>query len=138
MTMVLVDTNIFIDLFGPPSAFLGWSSRQLIKCRSEGQLVISPIIWAELAGLRTSEADLTGLMARLDLVREALPFSAAYEAGCAHMLYRKNGGLREKTLPDFFIGAHALVKSHRLLTRDAARYRAYFPSVDLISPETHS
>jgi len=137
MTSVLVDTNIFIDIFGPPNPFLDWSSRHLTTCRSEGQLVLSPIVWAELAGVRPSEADLSRLMARLDLVRESLPFSAAFEAGRAHIAYRKGGGLREKTLPDFFIGAHALVKSHRLLTRDTARYRAYFPSVDLISPETH-
>ena len=69
--------------------------------------------------------------------REALSYDAAFQAGKAHFSYRKAGGLRERTLPDFLIGAHALVRSHRLLTRDAARYRAYFPALEIISPETH-
>lgn len=137
MISVLVDTNIFIDIFGPPNPFRSWSARQLAMRRGEAQLVLSPIVWAELAGMQASEADLTALLARLDLVREALPFSAAYEAGRAHVAYRRSGGVRERTLPDFFIGAHAQLKSHQLLTRDAARYRGYFPNVELICPETH-
>jgi predicted nucleic acid-binding protein len=86
--------------------------------------------------MRPSEADLAATLAPLDFMREALPFSAAYEAGRAYLAYRKAGGVRERTLPDFFIGAHAMVKSYRLLTRDAQRYRGYFPSLDIISPET--
>ncbi|MGO7029267.1 type II toxin-antitoxin system VapC family toxin, partial [Rhizobium johnstonii] len=65
------------------------------------------------------------------------PFPAAYRAGMAHAKYRRRGGLNERTLPDFFIWAHALDRSHRLLTRDGARYRSYIPEIDIISPETH-
>jgi predicted nucleic acid-binding protein len=83
------------------------------------------------------EEALVSLLGRLNLTREPLPFPAAYRAGIAHAKYRKNGGNRERTLPDFFIGAHAEWHRHRLLTRDAARYRSYFPSLDIISPETH-
>ena len=54
-----------------------------------------------------------------------------------HRKYRRSGGLRERVLPDFLIGAHAAVKSYRILTRDAARYRTYFPDVDIIAPDTH-
>jgi hypothetical protein len=137
MTSVLVDTNVLIDVFGRPTPFLDWSVQQLAIWKRQAQLVLTPVVWAELAGLRTSEADLAGTLAPLDLVREPLPFSAAYEAGRAHVAYRKAGGARERTLPDFFIGAHATVKSYRLLTRDPQRYRGYFPSLDIISPETH-
>ena len=137
MISVLVDTNIFIDVFGPPNPLRNWSARQLAIRKGEVQFVLSPIVWAELAGMQASEADLTALLARLDLVREALPFSAAYEAERAPLGYRRSGGVRERTLPDFFIGAHAQLKSHHLLTRDGARYRSYFPDVELICPETH-
>jgi predicted nucleic acid-binding protein len=68
--------------------------------------------------------------------REAIPFDAAFAAGKIHRLYRLKGGKRERTLPDFFIGAHAEVGKYQLLTRDAARYSSYFPLVTLISPAT--
>ncbi len=69
--------------------------------------------------------------------REFLPWEAAFLAGVTHSRYRRAGGVRERTLPDFFIGAHAVVAGHRLLTRDAARYRSYFPDLDIMSPETY-
>ncbi len=137
MTSILVDTNIFIDVFGPPNVFRDWSAGQLASWKRRSQLILTPIVWAELASMTASEADLANLLARLDLMREVLPFSAAYEAGRAHVAYRRSGGLRERTLPDFFIGAHASVRAHRLLTRDPQRYRSYFPDIDIISPETH-
>ena len=68
------------------------------------------------------------------LEREALPFEAAFAAGKAFQTYRRRGGARTAPLPDFFIGAHALVRGHGLLTRDASRYRTYFPEVELIAP----
>lgn len=137
MTSVLVDTNILIDVFGPETSFKEWSSRAILSLKPDVQFVITPIVWAELAGMASSEEELMFLLARLNLIREPLPFSAAYRAGMAHRQYRRHGGARERTLPDFLIGAHAFVRSHRLLTRDAARYRVYFPSLDIISPETH-
>jgi predicted nucleic acid-binding protein len=137
MTSILIDTNIFIDIFGPPTRFLEWSVRQIASLRTTSSFVLSPIVWAELAGMRHSEAELATLFSRLDLVRETLPFSAAYRAGVAHRDYRTRGGVRERTLPDFLIGAHAAVRGHRLLTRDAARYRTYFPDLATISPETN-
>ena len=137
MTSVLIDTNIIIDVFGPETPFKVWSSKAILALKPEAQFILSPIVWAELAGMMASEDVLAQSLARLNPVREALPFTAAYQAGLAHQRYRRAGGQRERTLPDFLIGAHASVRSHRLLTRDVARYRSYFPALDLISPETH-
>lgn len=69
--------------------------------------------------------------------REGIPWEAAHEAGRAHREYRRRGGARDRTLPDFLIGAHAQVKGYRLLTRDPRRYREYFPAVDIVAPDTH-
>lgn len=137
MTSVLIDTNIIIDVFGPETPFKIWSSEAILALKPDAQFVLSPIVWAELAGMMPSEDALAQTLSRLNPVREALPFSAAYQAGIAHQRYRRAGGQRERTLPDFLIGAHAQTRSHRLLTRDAARYRSYFPALDIISPETH-
>jgi hypothetical protein len=66
--------------------------------------------------------------------REALPYEAAFLAGKSFLAYRRRGGVRRPPLPDFYSGAHATVRRYRLLTRAAARYRAYFPTVALIAP----
>jgi len=136
-TSVLIDTNILVDVFGPETPFKAWSSQAILTLRPSVHFVLTPIVWAELAGLAPSEAELASWLSPLELAREALPFPAAHRAGLAHMRYRRAGGSRERTLPDFLIGAHAETRGHRLLTRDAARYRSYFPSVDILSPETH-
>jgi predicted nucleic acid-binding protein len=68
------------------------------------------------------------------LERRPIPWEAAFLAGKCFALYRRRGGDRRSPLPDFFIGAHAAVDGMTLLTRDAGRYRAYFPKLSLITP----
>ena len=97
----------------------------------------SPIVWSEIAASPIREDELTVALSWLDMARESIPFEAAFRAGKAHRAYRLAGGQRERTLPDFLIGAHAEWRHHRLLTRDAPRYRSYFPTLDILSPETH-
>ncbi|MBZ9675583.1 type II toxin-antitoxin system VapC family toxin [Mesorhizobium sp. ES1-1] len=133
----LIDTNILIDVWGPAGPLTGWSSSAIASCRCEGGLVLNTIVWSELAPLIRTEAALRKAADMLAMEREFLPWDAAFLAGVAHSRYRRAGGVRERTLPDFLIGAHASVAGHRLLTRDAARYRNYFPNLDIISPETH-
>jgi len=137
MTSTVVDTNVLIDILGPASPLRTWSLGVLERCHAEGDLVLNPVIWSELSASPLSEQEITLAFGWLGMRREPLSYEAAYQAGKAHFAYRRSGGLRDRTLPDFLIGAHATVRSHRLLTRDAARYRAYFPSLDIISPETH-
>jgi predicted nucleic acid-binding protein len=135
-TSFLVDSNVLIDALGGPGD-LAWSSAALVSCARLGELVVNPVIWAELAAMRPTEEQLEKIFERLPLRREPLPMSAAFPAGRAHIAYRKSGGARERTLPDFLIGAHAAISDYTLLTRDAARYRTYFPELDIVSPEIH-
>lgn len=137
MTSTVVDTNVLIDVLGPATPLRIWSLGALKRCLEEGELVLNPIIWSELAASPLSELEINLAFGWLGMKREFFSYDAAFHAGKAHFAYRRAGGLRERTLPDFLIGAHAFVRSHRLLTRDASRYRAYFPSLDIISPETH-
>jgi predicted nucleic acid-binding protein len=137
MTSTVVDTNVLIDMLGPATPVRSWSLSALKRCAEEGELILNPVIWSELSASPLSELEITLAFGWLGMKREGLSYDAAFQAGKAHFSYRRSGGLRERTLPDFLIGAHAAVRSHRLLTRDAARYRAYFPSLDIISPETH-
>lgn len=133
----LVDTNVLIDVFHTPSAFTEWSTAQLAAARANGPLLINPLIFAEMAaGYATSE-DLESALAPSLFRREELPWDAAFAAGHAFLQYRRSGGDRHSPLPDFYIGAHAMVRDYRLLSRDAAKYRTYFPLLSIISPETH-
>jgi predicted nucleic acid-binding protein len=133
----LIDTNVLIDVWAPAGRETKWSASAITQCRREGALVINTIVWSELAPLIATEAALRKAVEALKMNREFLPWEAAFLAGVTHSRYRRAGGLRERTLPDFFIGAHAVVAGHRLLTRDAARYRSYFPDLDIMSPENY-
>ena len=133
----LVDTNVLIDVWGRGGPATEWSTNAIASCRREGALVVNTIVWSELASLIATEAQLKRATDMLEIDRELVPWEAAFVAGVAHSRYRRAGDVRERTLPDFFIGAHATVAGHRLLTRDPARYRSYFPDLEIISPETH-
>ena len=135
MTGTLVDSNVLIDVFSQDSAWMDWSSRALGELGSEGPLVINAVIYAEVSHRYSSKELLDRELPEDVFIRESIPWAAAFLAGKAHAEYRRRSGHRRSPLPDFFIGAHAAVAGLRLLTRDATRYRTYFPTVDLIAPE---
>ena len=132
--MILIDSNVLLDLGDEKSEWHGWSVATLASVADETELVINPIIYAEASIRFASPALFDDAFPPEDYLRRAIPFSAAFLAGKAHTQYRLRGGARSSTLPDFFIGAHALVASYAILTRDTRRFKRYFPSVDLISP----
>jgi predicted nucleic acid-binding protein len=135
VTAVLVDSNVLIDVLAPDPDWEAWSSDALRRAADRAVLVINPIVFAEVSfGYTTIEA-LDDALDREQLKREALPWAAAFLAGRAYLDYRRRGGERRSPLPDFFIGAHAAVAGYGLLTRDPARYRTYFPRLELIAPD---
>ena len=132
--MVLVDTNVLLDIFTDDAQWQQWSAEQLEQAASRDELAINPIIYAELAPGFQRESQLERALARWPLVRLTLPYEAGFAAGRAFLAYRRDGGLRRSPLPDFYIGAHAAIARMPLLTRDAARYRRYFPRLALVAP----
>lgn len=134
MSTVLVDSNIIMDVIASDSEETRWSVNTLERLSNHSPLVINPLIYAEVSvAFASIEALETALP--LDLYkRDGLPYEAGFLAGKAFLEYRRRGGLRKSPLPDFYIGAHAAVADYRLLTRDVARYRTYFPTVGLIAP----
>jgi hypothetical protein len=101
---------------------------------NEAVLVINPLIYAEISVRYESVEELEAALPTDAFRREVLPYEAAFLAGKSFLTYRRRGGRRTSPLPDFYVGAHAAVRGYRLLTRDAARYRAYYPTVELIAP----
>lgn len=133
--VVLVDTNVLVDVAVRDPVWQQWSRRQMAA--AAGSLVINPVIYAEFSIRYTAPDEVEELLPREDFHRENLPWEAAFAAGAAFRQYRAAGGMRERVLPDFLIGAHAVVRGYSILTRDTEGYRSYFPSVELITPDTH-
>lgn len=132
--LVLVDSNVLLDVLEEDPKWYGWSAEQLACAAETSILAINPIIYAEVSiGFERVE-DLEEAMPASTFERRPVPWEAAFLAGKSFLQYRRAGGSRRSPLPDFFIGAHALVEGMELLTRDAARYRSYFPKLRLIAP----
>ena len=134
MTTVLVDSNVIMDVIPPGTQWTAWSTEALRRVGGESVAVINPIIYAELAAGFDSIEELEFALPAEFYGREHLPFEAAFLAGKAFFEYRRRGGTRRSPLPDFYIGAHAAVSGFKLLTRDASRYRTYFPTLEIIAP----
>ena len=133
--MILVDTNILIDIATGDPNWAEWSIGAMDRARREqAPLLTNLVIYAEFSLGFTTSAECDGEVERFGLLFADIPKPAAFRAGVAFREYRRNGGARPHPLPDFFIGAHASVLGVPLLTRDVARYRSYFPEVTLIAP----
>lgn len=131
----LVDSNVLLDIFTEDPAWLEWSTQSLAAAAESGPLYVNPIVYAEVSIRFSRVEDLDDALPSTEFRRSPLPWAAAFLAGKAFMTYRRNRGSAHLPLPDFFIGAHAAVEGLALLTRDAARYRTYFPTVELLAPE---
>jgi predicted nucleic acid-binding protein len=125
---------VLLDVMSEDPRWFEWSSGALAGVADDGAIVINPVIYAEVSVRFSRVEDLDEALPPDVYVRAALPWSAAFLAGKCFVDYRRRGGERRSPLPDFFIGAHAAVAGMRLLTRDAARYRTYFPGIDLVAP----
>lgn len=135
MTAVLVDSNVILDVLTEDRKWFDWSAGALAEIGDRSRLVINAVIYTEISVRFTRIEDLEAALPASLVSREAIPFEAAFLAAKAFHAYRKRGGARTTTLPDFFIGAHAAVAGYAIATRDPARYRSYFPKVRLIAPE---
>jgi hypothetical protein len=133
-TPILVDSNVILDLATVDSVWAEWSAVAIARFVNEAVLVINPLIYAEISVRYESVEELEAALPTDAFRREVLPYEAAFLAGKSFLTYRRRGGRRTSPLPDFYVGAHAAVRGYRLLTRDAARYRAYYPTVELIAP----
>ncbi len=134
MSVVLVDSSVVLDVITEDPRWGAWSAHALARCAEEGELAINPIIYAEVSIRFERIEELDETLPEADFRRLPLPWEAAFLAGKSFLRYRRRGGARHAPLRDFYIGAHAAVSGLTLLTRDAARYRSYFPSLRVIAP----
>jgi predicted nucleic acid-binding protein len=133
--MLLVDTNVLVDVLEDDPLWADWSVQQLRAQSQVHQLFINPVIYAELSLTFDSVKELDATIEGIGLKVQEMPRPALFLAGRAFLKYRRGGGTRTNVLADFFIGAHASVLGCGILTRDGRRYRNYFPRVALVAPE---
>lgn len=132
--MLLVDTNVLVDVLQDDPQWSDWSIGQLRAQAAVHELVINPVVYAEVSlSFSTIEA-LDQVLSKLELTVREIPRPALFLAGKAFAQYRRRGGNKVQVLPDFFIGAHAAVQGWPLLTRDASRFRTYFPGLEVLAP----
>jgi predicted nucleic acid-binding protein len=133
--MLLVDTSILVDVLQDDPQWGEWSTTQLRAQAQIHELAINSVIYAEMSIYFRRAESLDQLVEAMHLRMEEIPKAALFLAGKAFVHYRKRGGTKTQVLPDFFIGAHATVQNMALLTRDASRFKTYFPTLQVISPQ---
>lgn len=132
--MLLVDTNVLVDMLENDPDWAEWSIGQMRAQSQVRKLVINPVIYAELSLTFSTAESLDDTLAALQIPMVEIPKPALFLAGKAFVKYRRQGGTKINVPADFFIGAHAAVARWPVLTRDVRRYAAYFPTVELIAP----
>lgn len=134
MRRVLVDSNVLLDVLTDDPNWYDSSASQLDDCAASADLCINPIIYAEVSVGFARIEELDQALSPADFIRLELPWEAGFLAGKAFLRYRRARGRRTSPLPDFYIGAHAAIEGMPLLTRDARRYRSYYPALELLCP----
>jgi predicted nucleic acid-binding protein len=134
MGLVLVDSNVILDVLTEDAEWFAWSADALAQAAERDVLVINPIVYAEISIRFERIEELEAALPTNLFRRDPLPWEAGFLAGKCFLAYRRRGGPRRSPPPDFYVGAHAAVRAMRLLTRDAARYETYFSKLSLIAP----
>jgi len=135
VTASLIDTNVLLDVVTADAVWADGSVAALDAAAMAGPVWINDVVYAELSVRFASIEALDAMLGEAQIDLAPMPRAALFLAGKAFVNYRAAGGRRTGVLPDFFLGAHAAVRGWRLLTRDLARYRTYFPTIDLVTPQ---
>jgi predicted nucleic acid-binding protein len=133
--VTLVDSNVLLDVVTDSEAWADWSQARLEQAALNGPLLINDVVYAEVSTRFPAVEAANAVLLDMGIDVAPIPRSALFLAGKAYLRYRASGGIRTGVLSDFYIGAHASVEKLPLLTRDARRYRTYFPTIAIISPD---
>jgi predicted nucleic acid-binding protein len=126
-----VDSSVLLDVLLNDPTHGKQSADLLEEAFNTGGLIVSEIVYAEIASQFDSQQALDFALAQLNIRMVCSNCETAFMAGQRWWEYRRAGGTRTRLLADFLIGAHALVNAERLLTRDRGFFRTYFPELTL-------
>ena len=130
-----IDSMVLIDLFQQEPRWSPRAATAIDRAIRAGRVIACDIVWAEVAGRFTSDDVLAATMAELSVEFDGITETAATSAGRLWRRFRASGGgRRDRIVPDFMIGAHALERADALLTRDRGFYRRYFKGLEILEP----
>lgn len=134
MNGIFIDSCVLLDLFTNDPQWANWSERMLDKFSQTNTLYINTIVYTEISiGFAKIEV-LDAAINELGIKVLEIPREALFLTGKTFLKYRRNRGTKKSPLPDFFIGAHVAISKFTLVTRDVAKYKTYFPQINLVSP----
>lgn len=132
--MILVDTDVLLDVLQDDPNWAAWSQAQLESAALTDRLAINAVIYSELSMAFERIEELEQVVVEASLALDSIPREALFLAGKVFLQHRRRKGNKQGVLQDFYIGAHAAVAQCAILTRDVGRYRGHFPTVPLITP----
>lgn len=133
--MIAVDSSTLVDLFDGTDEAAEAAEAALREALHVGPVVLCAVVLAEICTALKHGSDVLQHIEDAGIHYLPLEARAALRAGEMQRRYRQRGGRRERTVPDFLIGAHALLQCTALITRDAGFYRDYFKGLKLIVPQ---
>ena len=133
--MVAIDSSVLIDLLAGDDAAAEGAEVSLRECLGAGPVAVCDVVLAEVTTALRDGAEVLGVLEEMGLSFHATEAKAAVRAGEMQRRYRQRGGKRQRTVPDFLVGAHALLQCNALITRDAGFFRDYFKGLKVIVPK---
>jgi len=134
--MIAIDSSVIIDLLSDNAGTADGAEASLRQCLSIGPVVVCDVALTEITTALRNGAEVQGVLEEVGIGYSPIESKSAVRAGEMQRRYRQRGGRRERTVPDFLVGAHALLQCDALITRDAAFFRDYFKGLKVIVPET--
>ena len=131
--MILVDSNIILDILTEDRNWYDWSASTLETLAEDNKLIINDVIYSEISISFRYIEELEEVLTNSFII-QPIPKEALFLAGKVFVKYKNAGGVKQSTLPDFFIGAHASILDIPLLTRDKKGYKNNFPNLKIICP----
>ena len=131
--MIAVDSSALIELLGD-GPLTPASADSLRDALHAGPVVLCDVVLAEVCTALKNGSNVLQYLEDAGLVYMPIEAKAALRAGEMQRRYRQRGGRRERTIPDFLVGAHALLQCDGLITFDAGFFRDYFKGLKVIVP----
>ena len=138
--MIAIDTSVLIDLLGD-DAMADAAEMCVRDALSHGPVVLCDVVVSEITAGLGHGAEIMDVVEEMGMSYLPVERRAAIRAGEMQRRYkqrlRSTGATPavQRTVPDFIVGAHALLQCSALITRDAGFFRDYFKGLKVIVPK---